>query len=115
MPITELLNKHFPKEELTAGELYTKFNDYDDHHWCVANGQRFTHMHWKGRKSAHSVIELYLPDNDYPEARVGEYTMVAVYDVSDTDKVRAFLHEYIETLDADALRWELRDVVDYGE
>lgn len=114
MTITDLLDKHFPKEELTAGELYEKFStvDYFDAHLCVGNGRRFTSMSWRGHKTLYSTIELYTGNSDSPQARVSEYTMVSVYDLSDPDKMRAFLREYIDTLDVDALRWEIREVVD---
>lgn len=87
MKLVELLDKHFPKEDLAAVELFPRKDT--DGKLMIYLATRFDFMR-EGR--AKGTYDLWQHgDGDYPSMRVSQYTMLAVYDVSDLAKVRAFM------------------------
>lgn len=106
MNLTELLDKHFTKEDFAAVELY-KWGDRGCKLMLHGN-TRFDHM-MKGR--APNTYELWQnSDGDYPSMRVTQYEMLAVYDASDIAKVRAFMVDYATQVDDDDLRYKFREL-----
>lgn len=109
----DLMKKHFPFFDVTAGELYSNHNEYPDTSWFFYKNTRFSYIFEENKGKIDHCFDLYRSDGEYAVHRIGKYEMITIYDVSNIDKVRAFLLEYIHQQDNEDLMWSLKDAVDY--
>lgn len=110
---TILLKKYFPSQELTAGELHLKAGSYPETSWFFYGENRFSYIFEINKGNINHQFELYRSDGEYASHYIGAYEMIIIYDVSDINRVRGFLLEYIQQLDTEDLVWSLKDAVDY--
>lgn len=112
MNIIMLLDKHFPKTEHVVIELYpNQFPLKKLGRMAVFQTARFDHISKRGK-----VYELYdsTDGSDYPSGRATDYDFVSIYDISDADRIRAFMLEYVAVASDDDLHddfWSLAGIL----
>lgn len=105
MSLTTLLDQHFPKQELAVVE-YAQSKIDTTHKLTLYKGSRVKHVYGKNLSQLlkHEYEVYGVGDHDYPFARASPYEILTLYDVADTEKVRAFMSAYVAQAEEDDLR-----------